>query len=178
MHPERSAPHSPLRRLTRYCVVFASVAVLAMMVIAAADVVGTLFSVPISGAFEFVAMLMVLVVFLALPDAEYRDQHIAVDLVTARLRPRGKHILAIVNGLIALVFFGAMAWQGWKLFFDSWAIREYSGGAVRFPIYPAKALFAIGVSVSVLVIVVKLIRLLQQKALIEEPASANIQKGL
>ncbi len=163
MEPQSAASRPPLARVTAYCIAAASAAVLAMMVIATADVVGTVFNHPIGGAFELVAMLMVLVVFLGLPEAEGKNLHISVDLVYARLPSSAQWILSIVNGLITLAFFGAMAWQGWKLFWDSWSIREYAAGQVGFPVYPAKGLYAFGVSVAVVVIFVKLVRLLRAR---------------
>lgn len=131
-------------------------AVLLMMVMATADVVSTVFNRPIAGAHEGVEMLMVVVIFLALPYAESRGQHIAVDLVFNRLPPRVRQALGLFALVLALVFFGAMAWQGWKLFWASWLIREYASGAVRMPVYPAKALFALGVTASTAVLVIKI----------------------
>ena len=39
-----------------------------------------------------------------------------------------------------------MMWQAWRLFAGSWAIRETTSGLVHFPVYPAKALFALGLT--------------------------------
>jgi len=53
-----------------------------------------------------------------------------------------------------------MAWQGWLLFLNSWRIGEYAPGLIAFPIYPSKALFAIGVTLVCVVLLVHLHRAL------------------
>ena len=73
-------------------VVVASLAVFVMMLVGAGDAFFTFAGHPIPGALELAELLMVLVVFLALPDAEARGKHIVIDIVTSRLpksfRPR------------------------------------------------------------------------------------------
>ena len=54
--------------------------------------------------------------------------------------------------------FSAMAWQGWILSWKSWEMREYAPGSISFPIYPSKALFALGVTLVCIVVVVNLFR--------------------
>lgn len=153
--PARPLP--VLVRTTGYGVTVASIAVLAMMLLASADIVGTIFRVPVDGALEIIETLMVIVIFLALPDAEMRGQQITVDLVYQRFSPRTKRVATFVSGVLALVFFGAMAWQGWKLFYESWQLGETASGLVRFHIYPSKGLFALGVTITAIVILVKLV---------------------
>lgn len=147
-----------LHRFVGIGAAIASLAVLAMMLIGAADVIATLFGFPIPGALELMEMLMVLVVFLALPQVEARRQHIAIDLVLERLPSVVRQVLALVANALGLLFFAAMAWQAWKLFWSSWSVREYASGLVAFPIYPTKALFALGVTAIGVVALVNLWR--------------------
>lgn len=149
------------QRLSAPGIAVAGWAVLAMMVIAAADVVGTVFNNPITGALELVQALMVVVIFLALPYAEDGNQQIRVDLVYNMLPPRMQKVCSVIGLTLSLVFFAAMAWQGWKLFWNSWSIKEYAAGAVQFPVYPSKALFALGVTAAAIVILVKLVLVLR-----------------
>jgi TRAP-type C4-dicarboxylate transport system permease small subunit len=136
-----------LKRLAALGLAIASIAVLAMMLIGASDVITTLFSLPIPGALELTQMLMVLVIFLALPEVEVRRQHIAIDLVSERMPPAIRRVFALFGNALTLCFYGAMAWQAWKLFWGSWSVREYATGLVAFPLYPTKALFALGLTV-------------------------------
>jgi TRAP-type C4-dicarboxylate transport system permease small subunit len=136
-----------LNRLGITCLAIAAIAVLAMMLIGGTDVVTTLFGLPIPGAVELIQVLMVLVIFLALPEVELRRQHIAIDLVSERMPLSVRRAFALLGNVLSLCFYGAMAWQAWKLFWGSWTIREYATGLVAFPLYPAKGLFALGLTV-------------------------------
>jgi TRAP-type C4-dicarboxylate transport system permease small subunit len=48
--------------------------------------------------------------------------------------------------LICALFFGILAWQGWIYALKSLAIMEYQAGIVAFPVYPAKILLAVALS--------------------------------
>lgn len=149
---------SLLQVITVPGIAIAGAAVLAIMFIGAADIAATLLNFPIPGAHELIQALMVVVIFLALPEVEARRQHITVDMLTQKLRPTLRRVLGVVNDLLSLLFFSAMAWQGWILFWNSWKIREYAPGLIPFPVYPSKVLFAVGVTLASIVIVVNLLR--------------------
>jgi TRAP-type transport system small permease protein len=127
--------------------VVASLAAFTMMVVGAGDAFATFLGYPLSGALELAELLMVLVVFLALPDVEATRKHIAIDIVSSRLPGRFSRPLAVLGALLSVAFYGAMSWQAWRLFADSWAVREQTAGLVKLPVYPAKALFAVALTV-------------------------------
>lgn len=133
--------------LIRGGVLVASLAVLAMMAIGATDAVATFFGRPIPGALELAELLMVLVVFLALPDAEAQRRHITIDIVSGRLPGAMRRALAVFGTVLSAGFYGAMAWQAWRLVADSWSVREYTAGLVGFPVYPFKALLAVALTI-------------------------------
>jgi TRAP-type C4-dicarboxylate transport system permease small subunit len=142
----------------------ASIAVLTMMVIGAGDAFSTFFGYPIPGALEIAELLMVLVVFLALPDVEALRKHIVIDIVSSRFPASFSRPLAIFSALMSLGFYGAMAWQAWRLFADSWKIREQTAGLVKIPVYPTKALFAIALTVVTAIALRHLVQLMAGKA--------------
>ena len=148
-----------LNRLAVFGLVIASIAVLAMMLIGGADVVTTIFGLPIPGAVELIQVLMVLVIFMALPEVEVRRQHIAIDLVSARMPLPVRRAFALFGNVLSLCFYGAMAWQAWKLFWGSWSIREYATGLVAFPLYPTKGLFALGLTLASIAAVANILKL-------------------
>jgi TRAP-type C4-dicarboxylate transport system permease small subunit len=145
-----------MERITKFGLSVAAAAVLAIMVIETANVIATQFGRPIAGAFELIEALMVLVIFMALPEVQRRSQHITVDLVLQRLSAGIRKSASSMSAVLTLVFFGGMAWQGWKLFWESWLIREYAPGLIAFPIYPSKAFYALGLTATTLVILAKL----------------------
>jgi TRAP-type C4-dicarboxylate transport system permease small subunit len=92
-----------------------AVALFAMMVLTFADVMARKF-LPnaIVGAVELTELLMMVMIFVALPLASAAGEHIAFDLFDRMLPPRLlrlQHRLA--HGLTALVFGGA-AWLVWQ----------------------------------------------------------------
>lgn len=139
-------------------VVVASLATFVMMIVGAGDALLTFVGHPIPGGLELAELLMVVVVFLALPEAEARGRHITIDIVSSRLPKALSRPLALFSAALSLLFYGAMTWQAWRLFAGSWAIREATSGLVHFPVYPAKALFALALSAVTAICILNLVR--------------------
>lgn len=55
---------------------------------------------------------MVVVTFICLAAVDLKDGHVSVDLVTSRLNPRLRNILAGFSYLVTAVIFCLLAWQG------------------------------------------------------------------
>lgn len=136
----------------------AGASLLLMVLLGTLDIIGTkFFSRPLPGTFEATEALMVLGVFLALPYTQARRQHIAVDLVVARLGPAARRALDVSALALTLGVFALVAWRGWILGLNSLAVREYASGIIRFPVYPAKLALAIGATLMVLQVLVDLV---------------------
>jgi TRAP-type C4-dicarboxylate transport system permease small subunit len=99
---------------------------------------------PITGALEGVELLMIFAVFLSLAPTQAARGHIAVGLLTERLRGRQRAVLAVIASLLALGLFGAMTWATAALAWRSWQMGEYAAGLVAFPLYPSRFLVALG----------------------------------
>lgn len=148
-------------RFARAGLLVAGFATFVMMAIGATDAFSTFLGHPIPGALEFAELLMVLVVFLALPDAESNGKHITIDLVSSRLPQALRRLLTTLGATLSLVFYAAMAWQAWRLFAGSWATREHTAGLVNFPVYPAKAMFAVALFVVAVIAMTNVLRALR-----------------
>lgn len=148
-------------RVTRAGLLVAGLAVFVMMVAGAFDAFGTFFGRPISGALEFAELLMVLAVFLGLPDAEANGRHITIDLISSRLPKSFTRSLRTLGALLSAAFYGAMTWQACRLLADSWAVREHSTGLVNFPVYWVKALFVIALASVTVIAVANVFRALR-----------------
>jgi TRAP-type C4-dicarboxylate transport system permease small subunit len=152
-----------LRYLNSLCISVAGMAILAITLLGAADVVSTaLLGEPIAGVYESTQTLMVLVVFLSLGFLQSSNGNIAVDVLTSRLSRRARAVQVALAELLGLAFFALLAWQGWLFAVDSFQINEYSAGLVRFPLYPAKFALAIGAAMTALTCAVRLARLPQE----------------
>ena len=141
-----------LMRVNLWCGLASGFALLAMMVMGALDVIGTNLDIiglranPIPAAFEFMATMMVVNVFLAMSLAQSRRQHIRVEvlvnLLPARLRI-GADALAHV---LSAALFTLIAWYGWKSGIHAAGVGEYAPGLINFPQWPARLVLAFGAS--------------------------------
>ena len=135
-----------LGRLALWLLLLGTVGMIAAMLAGVADVVGTEFlGRPVLGTLEFTESTMVLVVFGALAYAQERRAHIRVEILYSFVGPRGKSFMEAVTHIVALLFFGLMAWMGYAELVYSWEIMESTMGSVRFPLYPARSLLLLGV---------------------------------
>lgn len=161
-----------------------SFAVLLMMLVGGLDVIGaTFFNQPFPAAYEIIELLMALAVFLAISSLQARRMNIAVDVLSARMKPRKQRWFAIFATVLGAIFFGLMAWQGWAMALESLQVFEYTQGAYRIPVYPAKFAFAVGASLMVMQLARDLITQLRPPHSAEPPAldmssprSGNIQR--
>jgi TRAP-type mannitol/chloroaromatic compound transport system permease small subunit len=64
--------------------------------------------------------------------------HVRIDVLYGRLSPRTQAWIDLLGGVLFLLpVAGLMAWLGWAVFTESWAIQEHSsdsGGLLRWPI--------------------------------------------
>ena len=115
------------------------------MFLGTADVIGTQgFGQPVPGAREITESTMVLIVFGALAYGQIRRSHIRVELLYTRLPARGKAALYILADLCGLLFFGLLLWQAINEAQFSMQIGEATDGLIRFPLYPARIILAVG----------------------------------
>ncbi len=139
-----------------------------MMLAGAADVVATnldwigLQSRPIPGTTEAIATLMVVVVFLGLPLAQQRRAHIALDVSPYAPAPLRRPLAGLQHGLHA-IFYGAIAFFGWQQAVQSTRVGEFAAGAIAFPVWPARAVLAVGATLMALQCAADLVALLPRR---------------
>lgn len=82
-----------------------------MMALTGADVIARyVLNAPIKGAFELTEILLVCLVFLAMPLAMLSQSHVEVELWEPKSR-LGKALRILLGGAAALLVFGGLAWQ-------------------------------------------------------------------
>jgi len=140
-----------IQRVNRLGSTIAGASLFFMMLVGALDIIGSKFlSLPLPAALETTEALMVVTAFMALAYSQSRREHISVDIVFCRLPPSAQRLLGILSHILTLSLIILIAWQGWHLGYNSWAVREYASGVISFPIYPAKILLAVGASLMVI----------------------------
>ena len=139
--------------LERVAIGVAAVALAAVMVVGAADIVlGELFGRRLAFKVDMSGTLTAAAVFLAWPLLQRRDAHIAVDLFTPFLPGWTEGVRWWLTRAAALVVFGLIARGAWNIALSSMAIWERSAATLGYPIWPAKLACAVGASLVVLVI--------------------------
>ena len=97
-----------LRRMAELCLV-------ALALLTLADVLGRyVFNVSVVGAVELTEMLMVGVIFTGIVLTTAKREHVAVDLLTVGLGPRGRRVQQAASHLLAIVIsllLGTVTWS-------------------------------------------------------------------
>ena len=138
---------SILLRTERLAALCAAIAVLAMMLIGAIDVISIVaFNQPVPAAFELTEMFMVASVFLALALSQREGRQIRVDLFAEHLSPRGRAVLNVISNLVGVLLYGTIAWYGLGMASESWHVNELTSGLLRIPLWPSKLALGLGAS--------------------------------
>jgi TRAP-type C4-dicarboxylate transport system permease small subunit len=138
-----------LDRATRWAALTGSVlsacAIVFMMVLMVTDVLLRLRSgSPVSGAYETVQALVVLIVFLGLAHSERSGHTIRVTVLTAALPPAPAQIARRIGQGLTL---GIALWLTYATALaalESWASGEYTRALVDFPLWPSKLVIFLG----------------------------------
>ena len=126
-------------------------AMLLMMIVGALDILGTnVFAWPVPAAFEFMATMMVVVVFFALSLAQVRRAHLRVEVVYNHMPKPLKYVADILQYVLSIIFFGLIAYFGWELAMVGYHQGEYASGIINFPTWPARFALSIGASLMTL----------------------------
>jgi len=147
--------NQPLQSTALGLLLLGAVGLIMSMVLGFADVIGTKFlDYPVPGTLEFTESTMVLVVFGALAFTQSKRGHIRVEIFYNYGGPRTRALLDAFTHLIALLYFGLLCWSGIQEAIYSWEISEASMGTIRFPLFPARALLAIGTALLLVQLVI------------------------
>ena len=122
-------------------------AMMLMMLAGSFDIIGTyVFYTPIPAAFEFIENMGVVVAFFAISLAQARRAHIRVELVYGFM-PRPMQFSAdVLQFLLSMVFYGLIAWFGWRAGLRSFEQGEIAPGIINYPLWPARFALFLGAS--------------------------------
>jgi TRAP-type C4-dicarboxylate transport system permease small subunit len=127
-----------------FCHVASCVPLMLLVCITTADVLARyLFRSSVPDAAEISGMLLGLCISLSLAYTTLKGEQVTFDLVVNRLRGRARIASDAVTLLLSGLLFATIAWQTVKRALDSMKAGEYVG-AMEMPVWPAKAVFAVG----------------------------------
>ena len=131
-----------------------------MVIITVADVIGRkMFNLPVKGAYELGEMLLVVVVFLNLPNTEMQDGNVTIDILFIRFGQKAQKIIQSLMYVLFLVISILFAWQLYVLASD-----EASGGftttVLHLPTSPVIFIAAFGCGLLSITVLARLILLM------------------
>lgn len=140
-------------------VIVAGLVIFALMIVVTADVISrSLFNIPLPNSYEYMELGMVFAVYLGASKVQREKGHIAIDMVVAKLPPRGRAAVELVGCLIGLALMGAIGWWGALAAWDSYVTSEYIGSVARLPVLPARVALVAGVIVLCLRLLIDILR--------------------
>jgi TRAP-type C4-dicarboxylate transport system permease small subunit len=106
-----SARTGVLRWLTHAMAAVGGFAVVGIIGVTVADVVGRQIGLPVKGAYDLVRVLGAIAMGCALPLTKAVKGHIAIEYFFLKLGSRGRAVMDTVMRLVLLALFGLLAWQ-------------------------------------------------------------------
>ncbi len=120
------------------------VPLIAMTLIEFLNAIGRKLFIPFPGTIESVESLLVVSVYFGVALVALENGHVNVTIATDRLPAAARHLLDAVANVLAALIFGYLALGAGAEALRSIALLEFRLGVYRFPLWPFKTLFAIG----------------------------------
>lgn len=149
--------HSILRVFVFGCAILSGVLIVVIAALGFADVIGyQFFQTGVPGALELASKSLGAAFFLALPLAQYRRSHVAVDIISNLMPATVQRVFGVIALLAGLAVFGIIGWQAIDLVSKSYTLRESAQGILPFVVWPFKVTVLVGTIGSALIIFVQL----------------------
>ena len=131
----------------RVCKWASEAALIVMLVVIGADVFTRyLFNFSFEVADELGGYMLVVMTFVSLSVCQVTNSFHQVELIQARLGPRGRALSAAIFDLLALAFSGILLWHFVRLELSSWRFGERAPTYLETPLWLPRLAMAIGVA--------------------------------
>ena len=129
----------------RWTGISAGLVALAMMLLVSADIIGRkFFNTPVDGAYEITESLLTFTIYFGVTYTQLERSHVRVTLLADKFSPKFGSILLGLVFFIGFIFFIYVSYCMASFAWDSWQVREIKPGLIEYPLYPVKALAAVG----------------------------------
>jgi TRAP-type C4-dicarboxylate transport system permease small subunit len=150
--------------------------VLAMAVIETLNVIGRKLFIPVPCALEAVESLLVVSVYFGMSFVAMAGGHVNITIATDRLSLSTQKFMDAWANFLGVMVFGFLTCGAWAEFVKALRIMEMRIGVYRFPIWPFRLFFAIGLTMLVIQLAINVIRLTH--AALGNPNYADMEKLL
>jgi TRAP-type C4-dicarboxylate transport system permease small subunit len=139
-----------------------SIAILMMFLVAADVFMRYIFGQSIAGALEVTELMMVLIVFWAIPYVELKEGHVRVELAISRFPPKIRWGAECVGTILGIGIFSLWVWQSFIRSLFLWQKGDVSG-YLRSPISPFLLVITFGCVMTWFQLVLKLLRIMAKR---------------
>ncbi len=144
-----------VRGLARIGIALAAAALLVSLALIAWSVVMRyLLNQPIAWVDELVGYLLVVSVMLAAADALQEGEHIAVDIVSERLAPRGRRVILLIGFVAVAISALLLVVEGWDMVAFSRMVNLLSNGYLAVPMWIPQLAVPVGAALLLLASIV------------------------
>ncbi|MGE0796916.1 MAG: TRAP transporter small permease subunit [Lautropia sp.] len=119
-------------------------ALLCLAVVIACDAVARAFRIQLVGASEIGGVMLAALIFLCVADTQRLRGHVAIEALVSYYPPRLRRAAELFGLACCLAFTTLLAWGSVLATVDSIEKQEFQFGTVPFPLWPIKAVIAIG----------------------------------
>ena len=141
---------SMIDHLSMYGVAIAAFALVLMLIVEFLNVLGRELYVPLPCALEASESLLVVSIYLGVAYVNLHWQHTNVTILTMHFSNRAQRYLDSLAYIFGIVIYSILAAGAWKIAIVQTGQLEMRIGVFRFPIWPFRILFAIGLTLLVL----------------------------
>lgn len=146
----------------------------AMLLHITADVIGRwVFAMPLPVTIEMTAhYYMVAIVFFPLAAVEFKNGHIAVEIVSQYLKPPSRRFVVGLGCLLGAAYFAILTARTWHDAVGKYAIGEYLYGTIQLEIWQSRLFVPLGTGLLTLILVWKAVMLFRgEQRLLDEGAT-------
>ncbi|MBE0597035.1 MAG: TRAP transporter small permease [Desulfuromonadales bacterium] len=132
-----------------------SLLLLVIMVLVTWEVVSRyVFNNPTSWVWPVNKQLFGFYVLLAGTFTLIKGGHIRIEILHDRFPVRFKRMVSWLSCFLAVSFTGALVWQGWKMGWESYQVRELANGVFKIQLYPLKLFLPVAALVMLIAAVI------------------------
>lgn len=159
--------------------IIASLAVVGIMFLIAADVIGRAgFNRSVAGVPEIVKVSIVCIVWLQMAHTLRRGGHLQSSLIFGVLPSSMQRIVSALNCLAGIAVFGLIAWYASDDVLKTFQRGTFEGEhPVRIPVWPIWAILVLGAALTAIEYAAQLVRMLKSGATVAAYATDPIEDG-
>ena len=133
---------------------------ISMMILIVANVITRAFNWPILFTQEAVSIMMLITVSVALGYCALMHNHIVINIFLNHLGPKIRFVFAIITSVLSIIIWTLIGWQSFMFGIEQLHIDERTT-IMEWPLYPYRFVFAFGIFVLCLLLIVDLKKLLR-----------------